>query len=174
VNLAALPLKQRRIIFISVAIACAAGIPLAAELVPAPLYPLIFLAVFVIGLPLASGLFVYKKAASTFFVALATIAVLLGLIIVINGAINNKYFNSVCVHHGLGWSVLYDEEVTMCVGPSEADTYYNYNPLGPLAPLTFYVYVLSVFINLVNLIYLPFHFMRLATAGKRTIKNKDN
>jgi hypothetical protein len=44
VDLAALPLKQRRIIFISVAIACAAGIPLAAELVPAPLYPLIFLA----------------------------------------------------------------------------------------------------------------------------------
>lgn len=162
-----LPVRQKLLLFLSIAILGSVAIPLAAKFMSAPIYPLIALFVLAILTPLAVSFFVYKRRGAKFFAGLTAIAILLGVAAVISGTILSQHFIAECESHGPDRRVLFTDYGADCLAPHESDTYTSYDLLGPLGLAGFYFFLFSSLFNLANLIYLPFWYLWQATRNRK-------
>lgn len=154
-----LPVKSKLFIFLAVCILGGAAIPAAAIIAYAPVYPLIFVFVLAIALPLGLSLFVYKKGSAKFFMALAVATTVLSLLVAIPSTIAEKRFITECESRGTGYWAFFDEGGATCAAPLESDTYHDYNVGHAWAP-AFLLFMLIALVNLGGLLYAPFWYWR--------------
>jgi hypothetical protein len=155
-----LPNPTKHTIFISVSAVCIiASVYLYLSGIHS-FYFFFILALLTIITPIGTSMFVYKGRLAKLTMLLACIAMLVALVLAVDGLATRQTFKNTCQSIGSSHEFMNLGEQYACTAPSEQDYLYSNTFSGPLTGVIFWPYVLIIFASIANILYLPVNVAR--------------